>query len=398
MASLERILSSDEFAQSPQLCRFLRHTVENRLAGNTEQLKESSIGVTVFRRGVDYDPKSDPIVRVQARRLRARLDSYYSRKGADDALRIVLHKGGYAPLFESPEAPEALEPSQLVPPPAPPLKKSRWMFAAVAAIVTLVGAGLAYRLATPEALTSRFWSSIFQEGRSTLIVPSDTGLAMLQDLVHKPVPLHDYVSGDYRARYEGDNKLGSVAWTFGERRYTPMADLDFVANLARRPEAARARTLTRFARDVRVEDTKGTNLILLGPKHMNPWVELFEKETTFRLDHDEAASSYHLLNTKPAAGDVQDAVISSSDVRDQVYRIVNFHRSREGTSVLIVMGTSVAGTEAAADFVLDNAKLLPILQKAEQNGRIRSFDLLLRGRNLAGAAPRASVVGFHIAE
>ena len=100
LAGLERILASAEFAESAQLSRFLRHVVESRLAGDSGLLKESAIGTEVFRRGPTYDPKVDPIVRVEARRLRSRLDAYYEDKGAGDPIRISLPKGGYSPAFE----------------------------------------------------------------------------------------------------------------------------------------------------------------------------------------------------------------------------------------------------------------------------------------------------------
>src|SRR5215467_8489983 len=92
LATLERVLASSEFAASAQLSRFLRHVVENGLAGDAQFLKETAIGVTVFNRRSGYDPKIDPIVRVEARRLRARLESYYNTGGKDDPVQISLPK------------------------------------------------------------------------------------------------------------------------------------------------------------------------------------------------------------------------------------------------------------------------------------------------------------------
>jgi TolB-like protein len=64
-------------------------------------VKEYTVGVEAFGRPADYDPKIDPIVRVQARRLRAKLDEYYATEGATDTVRITLPKGGYVPVFEA---------------------------------------------------------------------------------------------------------------------------------------------------------------------------------------------------------------------------------------------------------------------------------------------------------
>jgi Tol biopolymer transport system component len=98
---LTRILASDAFLRSPSLSRFLRFTVEESLQGRAHELKESVVGAEVFQRGASYDPGIDPIVRVQARKLRLRLKEFYETEGRNDPLVIDLPKGGYAPVFRS---------------------------------------------------------------------------------------------------------------------------------------------------------------------------------------------------------------------------------------------------------------------------------------------------------
>jgi TolB-like protein len=71
------------------------------LNGRPELLKEYNLGLEVFQRPPDYDPKIDPIVRVQARRLRSKLDEYYASEGADTSLVIHIPKGAYVPVFET---------------------------------------------------------------------------------------------------------------------------------------------------------------------------------------------------------------------------------------------------------------------------------------------------------
>src|SRR5262245_13385306 len=97
---LERILSSPGFAQNERLSNFLRFIVEQELEGNAHELKESLIGVEVFRRTPGYDPKRDSIVRTEAAKLRDRLAKYYAGEGAADPVRIDLPKGGYVPVFQ----------------------------------------------------------------------------------------------------------------------------------------------------------------------------------------------------------------------------------------------------------------------------------------------------------
>jgi serine/threonine-protein kinase len=94
---LERVLSSACFARSDRVSKLLRFLVERHLEGKDDELKESLIGVEVFGRKPDYDPKLDSTVRTEAVRLRARLNKYYSSEGSRNSLVLELPKGGYVP-------------------------------------------------------------------------------------------------------------------------------------------------------------------------------------------------------------------------------------------------------------------------------------------------------------
>ena len=102
-AQLERILTSGTFQQVDRLKRFLSFIVSEWLVGRGDELKEYVVGVQVFGKEPSFDPRTDPIVRVQARRLRARLDRYYRTEGQQDDLIIELPKGGYTPLIRQRE-------------------------------------------------------------------------------------------------------------------------------------------------------------------------------------------------------------------------------------------------------------------------------------------------------
>jgi len=98
---LNRILASKAFRQADRLKRFLTFIVGETIAGRGERLKEFVVGVEVFGKPESFDPRNDPIVRVQARRLRAQLARYYRDEGPDGELLIELPKGGYAPVFRA---------------------------------------------------------------------------------------------------------------------------------------------------------------------------------------------------------------------------------------------------------------------------------------------------------
>lgn len=94
-AELQRILAARVFANAPTLARFLHYIVEYWIAHGESAPKEYELGVEVLQRGATFDPNVDTIVRVHARRLRARLERYYATEGSDDPVRITLPKGHY---------------------------------------------------------------------------------------------------------------------------------------------------------------------------------------------------------------------------------------------------------------------------------------------------------------
>ena len=141
---LGKILASKEFENSERLCRFLRFSVEALLRGEQDQVKEYPIGKMVFDRNADYDPRIDPIVRVEARRLRKKLDDYYGGAGALDPIRIELPKGSYVPAIQAVAGKEL----ESFPTPRLPM---RWIAVALAGLGLVA---LAVLLRNPVAVAS----------------------------------------------------------------------------------------------------------------------------------------------------------------------------------------------------------------------------------------------------
>jgi Tol biopolymer transport system component len=151
---LEAVLASKVFAGAARQQRLLRHLVERHLQDRASELKEYTLGVEVFDRGADFDPRLDPIVRVEASRLRARLVKYYESAGAESDLRIELPRGAYVPSFRretAPVAPEQPAAPVAIPPPA----RRIWHLIVGAALVA-IGVALLWlgRTKTPPAFTN----------------------------------------------------------------------------------------------------------------------------------------------------------------------------------------------------------------------------------------------------
>lgn len=110
---LERILKNHRFVSAERNAGFLRFVVEHVLAGKADEVKETVIASELYGRPSDYDPKVDSIVRVEATRLRSRLQAYYEGEGRRDPIRITLPKGTYVPRFDRVEVVSDRQPDEI---------------------------------------------------------------------------------------------------------------------------------------------------------------------------------------------------------------------------------------------------------------------------------------------
>ncbi len=110
-AELEAVFASGIFSRAPGLAHMLRYVCTKYFEGQSDQVKEYNIAVEALGRPADFDQKRDSIVRVEAHRLRRRLNEYYEGEGASHRVRIVLPSGQYVPQFLQIEPQKALVPN-----------------------------------------------------------------------------------------------------------------------------------------------------------------------------------------------------------------------------------------------------------------------------------------------
>jgi Tol biopolymer transport system component len=132
-AQLTKILSSEVFARSDRLSSLLRFVVDRTLDGQPHSLKEQVIAIELYGKGSDFNTAADPIVRVDARRLRDKLREYYA-SAPHDPIVISVPKGSYSPMFEV-NAVSRLAVD------APALRNSKWRWAPIAAPILIMGLG-----------------------------------------------------------------------------------------------------------------------------------------------------------------------------------------------------------------------------------------------------------------
>src|SRR5436190_17834484 len=115
---LKRVLSSSVFRRAERSNALLKFIVEETLEGRSQRLKEYTLGAEALGRGESFDPRTDPAVRAEASRLRARLEQYYDTTGRADPVVILLPKGNYVPQFVRPSS--STDASAVQPPSAAP--------------------------------------------------------------------------------------------------------------------------------------------------------------------------------------------------------------------------------------------------------------------------------------
>ncbi len=136
-AAVERIVASPDFAVPERARRFLAYTVEETLAGRADRIKAYTIAIEVFGRNPSFDAQSDPVVRIEAGRVRRALEHYYLTAGAGDPITISMPKGGYVPTFLRRDGfPKTAEPMVMAEETAEPVERTaRWPRRAVGGVL-----------------------------------------------------------------------------------------------------------------------------------------------------------------------------------------------------------------------------------------------------------------------
>lgn len=414
---VQRVLASSAFAKSDRLCQFLTFICELSLQGCENEINEVNIGARLFGRP-NYDPAVDGIVRSHASRLRQRLEQHFSTEGAHEPLRIVIPKGSYVPVFEprpvSLGAP--IEPAPVLPKPIGltpdqrPGHSSRriiWALGITLCLSCIAIAWLTFLLRgrvnhDSQTIDSHpLWNFFFGTGHQSVVVCSDTSLTELEDMTGHDVNVPDYVNGSYRNSIGATPDVSAgVLQNLTTRRYTAIADVGILTRFYHLAGVQPDRIQLRYARDVRPDELKQGSIILIGSGYSDPWVNLFEPQMNFLFRMDPSKHEMSVVNRSPRRDELSQYQTTSADGSHRVYGVVALRPNLTGSGkVLILEGTSMAGTEASADFVFDDQILRPYLAKiTARNGKLPYFEVLLESTNINGSASRVHIVSYRTSE
>lgn len=203
---IEHLLESRAFGSSETHRRLLEYLAAKTLSGETDHLKEYTVGIEAFGKPLGYDPQEDSIVRTQTSRLRLKLLEYYKFEGKDDAVLVEIPRGGFKLEFHRRNAvPPTVEingtQNSAVAMPAGkrgPSARLPWILCGVLALACVV-LGYTTWSSRDEAAADVPWplSRVVNARQQTIIVLPDSILAMLRFINGRHTSLEEYLSSDY---------------------------------------------------------------------------------------------------------------------------------------------------------------------------------------------------------
>jgi hypothetical protein len=388
-AELETVLRSATFERSERLQRFLRYICELTLKGEGHRINEYLIGSEVFRKGADYNPNEDSIVRRQAHTLRQKLQDFYSGEGRDHAVRIELPVGRYVPVFRRQETLKAepgieeLAPAVTTPPtPAVPARSYHSWPVLAAVLMFLAGAIVAWTLlphnvaapvkAIPPA-AREIWAPWLQDTHEAVICFSNPMTAVIK---HFDQPLPPNAQPPRFKTSPAEDALFRRAFRLppgGVIYLTP------VINQAKMGEAIAGVTIASFlghaglavsttqSRFLSWEDLRKQNLILLGHDEANPWVDPLLRKYPFHLTPTSGRQQRSILNTAPRPGEQSNYQIAYSGEdreADQEYALISMLPGFEGDhQLLLVNGLNTQATQIATEFLTRGDTLTELVKR-----------------------------------
>jgi hypothetical protein len=414
-AQAERILASGHFRQAASLARFLRYVVDKQLAGEAHELKEYSIGVEVFQRGTAFEPGTDAVVRVQASKLRKKLERYYADEGADDSVLIELPKGHYVPKFTRRAAPSleapapsaeaiATGPAAREPFPvnfvAPAPAREQWRVRLRVAAVFVAGVVCVLALQTLGGLAARsrdgaghrselrepaldlaahpLWSPFLKPGASNVLAFGTPQFFNANGVYFRDVRVNS--SSELNASpalLEIQKKLGQE-----------LAPAEVYTGVG---EAQGVYLLSRFffghSLDVRVarnrlvgwEEVKNSNVILLSSLRFHTLADELAYPTDFVI---AAGPNGDVINKRPQAGEL---AAYTRNAREDYAVVTLWPGKRAGGRVMHLSGVTTWATVAAAEYVTEPEHLRQLsrhlsecAEKRGQQGHAPYFQVLLR--------------------
>lgn len=369
---LERLLANPFFSHSRRFPSFLRFIVSRTLSGETDLLKERTLGVEIFGKDADYDTANDPIVRVTAAEIRKRIAQYYQDPAHEHELRLSLPPGSYIPHFHSahvsidnvqsvvkPSPVEAAGPlAATLPPETAVSTRRRWLLpiASIFALVLLAAiGGVLWRLSRPSPLDV-FWSPVLNSNDPVLFCIAD-------QTQYTAIALRDAADPDHQQILH-DNLTAVV-----------IDDLTPIVKIAGYLQSNHKKYSVRGEGSTTLMDLRNGPTVFIGA-YDNAWTLRLLKPLRYHFFNDETMTHFGIMdsrsNLRPWTVD-RTQQIATNNYRD--YAIVaRFTDVTTGRLAIVVAGVGRGGTIAGGEFLTDADMLAPIVRSV---GDKRNVELVL---------------------
>jgi hypothetical protein len=420
---LKEVLEGDAFRGSHRSGQFLKHIVDQAIAGRFDSLKERVIGIEVFGRSPSYDTGTDAIVRVTASDVRKRLLQHYGRPGTAPEFRISLPSGSYIPkithephhhkgrdlppvLIHGISDPSSRAVSATATSPRNGPNKLQWLvlgllFTAVNLAVSVLFWNSSRRV--ERSSTSILpWSAFFSAPHPTKLITSDPNIAEIQGFTGGQISLSDYANHNYVPNPDlltPEQKHFCFDVLRGDKASS--VDTPIAVNVAQLAATDSKKISVFAARSIQLSDLQtDENLILLGSPRSNPWFGLFDSHLDFRFEFDPTSGREIIRNVHPRPGELPSYVATAPGwATGQSFAIIAFipHPDQNG-QVLLLAGENGEGTEAAGRLVVDLPRLASTLKRCgiSSSGPPQHFELLLHLNTMAGSPSNVDTAACHI--
>lgn len=382
---LDRLLQNPHFSHSRRFPSFMRFVVGRTLAGQSDALKERTLGIEIFGRSADYDTASDPIVRVTAAEIRKRIAQYYQEPGHECEIRISLPAGSYVPQFHWPQAPQASSqdvfqittiatlPDLGVPSESPSavelvrpdatghtLTRYQMVLAIVLVIAVAAGGGTLWWRSHQRSAFDVFWDPILNSGDPVLICIADQNQYTAIALRDAEDPTHQTILKD---------NLSAVV----------IDDLNPVVKVAGVLQAHGTRYSLKGEGSTTLTDLRNGPTVFVGAFD-NAWTLRLTKPLRFHFANNPEMTRFWIVDSE--SPDRADWLIdrakqqATNNYRD--YAIVTrFTDSNTGKIAIVAAGVGRGGTIAAGEFLIDPTHLVEVEKAVRAANGKKNMELVL---------------------
>ncbi len=241
------------------------------------------------------------------------------------------------------------------------------------------------------------FSNLFDAGRDTIIVTSDTAFWQISWITNHRLSLDDFLTRSYPK--VANLSPPDLVQNLNRFQYTDADETSVAASIMRQNAAVIGRTYLRSGHQLTMAEINNANVILFGSPVSNPWAQLYSGRVNFEFE-EQPNVGIVLENRSPKAGEPA-AYPGRDDARqNRTYARLAFlpaETDKQG-SVLLVAGTTAEATQAAGEFLLDPARLASTLRSigVDPAGRPRYFELLFRATTFVGGASQAELIGYRL--